>query len=99
MADQIPTESLPPILQFGLVAMTFLAAAFAVWRSVIGKHTTIDSGTSTRDLLQGIYRLLGEQRTDNARFANEANEKADEQTDELRKIERNTDHYRPPPRR
>lgn len=38
------------------------------------------------ETLQGIYRVLGEMRADNARFAHEHNEKLDQQIDLLRQI-------------
>lgn len=86
MADPIESLSSSPILQFVLIAGSFVGALVAVAAAFIKPK-----GTANNDMLQGIYRLLQEQRTDNARFANEANEKADEATDVLRMIERNTD--------
>lgn len=44
------------------------------------------------DLLQGIYRLLGEMRTDASRHADENNRKLDTLTEVEREVERNTDH-------
>ena len=51
------------------------------------------------DLLQGIYRLLVELRADLARFANERNEKMDEQTQLLREIAELLKYPTPPRRR
>lgn len=86
MADPIEHLSSSPILQWALIAGSFLAGLITIWAAFIKPKST-----PSNDRLEGIYRLLIEQRTDHARFANEHNEKLDEQTDVLRMIERNTD--------
>lgn len=47
------------------------------------------------DLLKGCYRVLGEIRTENGKYADERNLKNDMEADILRRIERNTDIVRP----
>ncbi len=68
---------------------------------------TIDAGrveaaatvAATNGLLQGVYRTLQEMRSENARFANERNQKIDEQTDVLRDVVRGVDRLDTRPRR
>ncbi len=84
MADPGDLGSLSPLIQGAIAAGIAAGSAIAY---VVGKRRGSSSEDTTyKDLLQGIYRMLTEIRTDNARYANEHNQKMDQQTNVLRDI-------------
>ena len=89
MADPVDMLAGNPVLQFALIAGTVVGGAVIAFLGSKGKK-----GDSSSDILHGIYRVLGEMRTDNARFANERNKKFDDLTEIVREVEHNTDRPR-----
>lgn len=77
-------SSLPALVQISIGAVIALGS-FLVW-FLNRKKEPEQEGNNTA---QGIYRTLLEMRSDNARFANERNQKLDKQTDLLSDIRNN----------
>ena len=95
-------SNLPPLVQVTVGLVVALVATLAYWSGGRGQPTPPPPSSNWQvakevcDLLQGIYRTLQESRTDNARFADENNQKLDQQTELLRDLRT---PLNPPPRR
>lgn len=78
-----------PILQFGLVVLMAIGSYILWWRKVLPKEDAMAIDTPSQrmvNLLEGIYRTLMEIRNENKEFARQQNDRDDEITEQLRRI-------------